>query len=39
LGFNFVDEDGIQQEGEVEYVNHGILIMKTKLKIHVPTQD
>jgi len=39
LGFKFVDEDGIPQEGEVEYVNHGILIMKTKLKIHVPTQD
>ncbi len=39
VGIKYIDEDGENMEGVVEYVNHGIIIMKTKLKIHVPTQD
>jgi len=39
IEFKFLDEDGHEQEGEMPYVQHGILIMKTQLKVHVPTQD
>ncbi len=38
LGFKYM-ENGELKEMEVDYVNHGVLIMKTKLKIHVPTKD
>tara|TARA_R110002074_G_scaffold183968_3_gene349371 strand:- start:281 stop:595 length:315 start_codon:yes stop_codon:yes gene_type:complete len=39
IDFRYMDEDGIAQEGEMPYVNHGILLMKTSLKKYVPTED
>jgi hypothetical protein len=39
IDFKYLDEDGYTQEGEMPYVRHGVLIMKTQLKIYVPTQD
>ncbi len=39
IDFRYMDEDGIPQEGDMPYVNHGVMIMKTKLKLHVPTKD
>lgn len=39
IDFKYLDEDGLPQEGEMPYVNHGILLMKTVLDKYVPTQD
>lgn len=39
IDFRYIDEDGFTQEGDMPYINHGILLMKTTLKKYVPTQD
>jgi len=39
IDFKYLDEDGIAQEGDMPYLNHGILIMKTELKRYVSTKD
>lgn len=37
IDFRYMDEDGIAQNGDMPYVKHGVMIMKTKLKLHVST--
>jgi len=39
LEFKYEDDDGIIQEGVIPHVNHGLLLMKTKLKKYVPTEN
>lgn len=39
LEFKYEDDDGSMQEGIISHVNHGVLLMKTKLKKYVPSQD
>ncbi len=39
IDFKYLDEDGFPQEGEMPYVNHGVLLMKTILEKYVPTKN
>ena len=39
IEYKYIDEDGELQEGEVPHLHHGIMTMKTELKVYVPTQD
>ena len=39
IEFKYLDEDGLPQEGKLPHVQHGIMIMKTELKVYVPTQN
>ena len=39
IEFKYLDEDGDEQEGDMPYLSHGILVMKTQLKKYVPTKD
>jgi len=39
IDFKYLDEFNKRQEGSMPYVNHGIFIMKTELKKHVPIKD
>ena len=39
IEFKYIDEDGEVQEDELPHLNHGIITMKTELKVYVPTQD
>jgi hypothetical protein len=39
IDYKYIDEDGVYQEDDLPYLNHGIITMKTKLKVYVPTKD
>ena len=39
IDFKYLDEDGEVIEGSAPIVNHGYLIMKTRLEKYVPTED
>lgn len=39
IDFKYLDEDGEVVEGSAPIVNHGYLIMKTRLEKYVPTKD
>ena len=39
IDFTYIDEDGEIQYEELPNLRHGIITMKTELKVYVPTQD
>jgi len=39
IEFAFINEDGEREDGEMPYISHGVIVMKTLLKKYVPTKN